>query len=243
MSKTYDQKITDMNIQWHKSEAYYYDVIHPAISSIFEQRRLKTELKKLVSEINTTKPILDLGSGTGNIIKILRELGVEAIACDISPDMLVENPAKVKVLCNAAHLPFSDNYFGCIISYSVFHHFPNPSKVIEEICRVSDSNCILYLDHDPFAPKTKFRPFTKKHLIGWIFSLIIHPSKTIKLLKYIIYGRKKHIKNIANLQESEDLNRLNVPEMIKILEDSGFKVRIRIYGDLSYLKAYKEELK
>ena len=232
-------KVLNQNIQMFRLNASSYEAIQPCSSNIFEQRRLRKEIKKLVSEGDMTKPILDLGSGTGNLIRHLKKLGVDAIACDISPDMLKINPANYKVLCDATHLPFRDGYFGAIVSYSVFHHFPDPNAVMKELCRVASSNCILYLDHDPFTPLTKLKPFTKDSIAGWAIGLILNPGRVIKVLKYLLWGRQRHLRNIVGLGHSENLSRVKPLELVSILKTSSFEVNLVDYKGGSYLKAHR----
>jgi len=233
--------VIKQNIQWHRTEAYFYNCTHPEDFSVFEQRRLRREIKRLVSEIDVSKPVLDLGSGTGHLAGHLRKFGVEAIACDLSPDMLAENPAKTKVLCDATNLPFDDGHFGAVVGYSVFHHFPDPNAVMREVCRVADNRCILFFDHDPFVSGgiMKRHNFTLVDFIGWLFYLTVSPKQVKRLAQYALWGRKRHLANIASLNSSESFERVRVGELVEILEDAGFRVELVGYGGGSYLKAYR----
>lgn len=233
--------VIEQNIQWHKTEAYFYNCTHPEDFSVFEQRRLRREIRSLVFEIDKSQPVLDLGSGTGHLVEHLRKFGVEPIVCDLSPDMLAENPAKTKVLCDATNMPFNDGYFGSVVGYSIFHHFPDPNKVMREVCRVASKRCVLYFDHDPFISGgvMKRHNFTPIDFIGWLFYLMVNPRQVMRLVQYALWGRKRHLANIALLNNSESFDRVDTGALVKILEDVGFRVELVAYGGGSYLKAYR----
>ena len=89
---------TRQNIEYHRTEAHFYNATHPEIYNLAEQKRLSRQIHKLVAELAPSLPVLDLGSGTGNIAEKVQRRGVQVIACDISTDMLKENKAKHKVI-------------------------------------------------------------------------------------------------------------------------------------------------
>jgi 2-polyprenyl-3-methyl-5-hydroxy-6-metoxy-1,4-benzoquinol methylase len=85
------KKIRDANINVHRIEAKYYDLIHPEVYGKFEQKRINSILKKVdklvKNNIEYNKRALDFGSGTGNITGKLLELGYTVTAVDISSEM------------------------------------------------------------------------------------------------------------------------------------------------------------
>lgn len=235
--------ILNQNIQWHKTEAYFYNCTHPEDFNIFEQKRLRREIRAVLSRMRGKLPVLDLASGTGNLVSHIRRYGVEPIACDLSPEMLAENPAKEKILCDVTHMPFGDGYFGAMFSYSVFHHFPDPEAVMKEVIRVSAPQSILYFDHDFDLLDRKHRlgryGFTLMDVFGWILWLLINPKHLKRLFEYFLWGRKKHLANIASLDNSEDPKRVNMRSLIGILEEAGFDVLVKKYGSGCYVKAVR----
>ena len=236
-------EILRQNIQWHKTEAYYYESTHPENYNIFEQGRLKRQIKAYVKGINSRLPVLDLGSGTGHLVRHMRHCGIEPVACDLSIDMLRENPAKNRVVCDATRLPFRSGSFGGIVSYSVFHHFPSPVAVMREVIRVANNESVLLFDHDPFIPHSTHRigryGFTGKDLIGWGLWLIWHPKQLWRLLHYLMVGRMMHLANISELRESEDEGRVNKMELLVVLHQAGFNTSVESYGKNSSLKAWR----
>lgn len=96
-------------------------------------------------DIARFKTILDVGSGSGQILKhILKHTTSETtiVACDLSPQMLIRarerlNTERVDfVAADMTHLPFADNSFDCITCGWVIEHLPEPTPGLKEMTRV-----------------------------------------------------------------------------------------------------------
>jgi ubiquinone/menaquinone biosynthesis C-methylase UbiE len=151
------------NVRLHKSEAYFYKVQHPEIYNIKEQTRMKQLLTLHLFEMASNVLCVDVGSGTGNICSHLKNLKKEVIACDLSKDMLKENKnAAHRIVCDAGNLPLKDHISNLTSTYSFFHHVPDASKVIREICRITkEKEAKLYFDHDNFTANASFSDKSK----------------------------------------------------------------------------------
>lgn len=81
---------------------------------------------------------LEVGAGTGEISKALRETGHEVVATDISPNMVMEIQKKGidAVVCDAEKLPFPDSSFDTIIGAEMIYYLDRPSRFIQEAKRV-----------------------------------------------------------------------------------------------------------
>jgi len=245
MQPTDHRTVLEHNIRLHETEAYFYNATHPENFNVFEQRRLKREVRKLSTEVEPSLPVLDLASGTGNVSDRLREAGLSPVACDLSPDMLRENCAEHKVRCDVTRLPFKDSSFGAVTAYSVFHHLPDPASAVEEIGRVAAPQCVLYFDHDRFLPREEGTlgnyPFTVSDLLGWLLWLALHPRYIKRLFQYALWGRKAHLRNIRGLDQAESHERTNPEELVRILEREGFRVNLGRHRGGSFLKAYRKK--
>ena len=93
-------RILEANVAVHKSEAKYYELIHPEVYSRFEQKRVTSTLKlvdKLVAVDGVNeKRVLDVGAGTGNLTGKFLQMGYHVTAIDISKKMcsLLQNKYK-----------------------------------------------------------------------------------------------------------------------------------------------------
>jgi ubiquinone/menaquinone biosynthesis C-methylase UbiE len=92
--------------------------------------------------------VLDVPCGGGRVTVHLAKRGYRMSAGDLSDAMLEiarESTTKAGCSCEVARqdverLSFSDRAFDAIISFRLFHHFPNREireRVVKELCRVS----------------------------------------------------------------------------------------------------------
>lgn len=119
--------------------------------------------------------MLEPGCGRGEFLNHFKELGLDVVGVDISPEAVeFENDLDVK-LCDveSEKLPFNDDSFDVIYSKSFIEHLYYPEKFLEEAYRVLkpggilltlapdwESNYKIYFDD--FTHRT---PFTKISLI------------------------------------------------------------------------------
>ena len=120
-----------------------------------KEQRLLRILSKIIPELDS--PVLDMGSGTGILIPVLKEVLVNSdqiVEFDISRSMLKKAQAKFKNIDNInfiqsdGHLlPFMNQSFASIVCFAVFPHFHNPMKAIQEFHRVLQNRGILVILH------------------------------------------------------------------------------------------------
>lgn len=119
------------------------------------------ELLKTLTRLNCyPKEILDLGCGTGEAEENLHTQFIRIVGVDLSRGMISE--AKNKniqdcefTLSNALKLPFRDNNFNLVFSFSLFHHLEpaNWISALKEVKRVLTKRGILVIcEHNPGNP-------------------------------------------------------------------------------------------
>lgn len=158
------------NIRLHKKEAESYEKDKTEIYNEREQERIRSVLCKIEEYLGTGDSelkALDLGCGTGNILKKLDPHFDEVIGIDLSDDMLsvassnIEGDNPKLVRGRIANLPFPDGCFDMVSAYSLLHHLPSFSKPISEISRVLKEGGIIYIDHEPIEREN---PLVKAYL-------------------------------------------------------------------------------
>ena len=103
--------------------------------------RINNWQRELIKRIPQVENILDIGTGTGEIVKKLKETHQNSniIGLDVSFNMLKKAKEKVKncffIKASAYSLPFKNNSLDAVLSSLVFRHLDN-EKALEEFDRV-----------------------------------------------------------------------------------------------------------
>jgi ubiquinone/menaquinone biosynthesis C-methylase UbiE len=156
--QTFKDQIHKANIEVHRSEAKYYEAIHPEVYSRKEQKRVWSQLKAIDQQIvNYQRIALDVGAGTGNLTGKLLEMGYHVTATDISPEMCAilkkkfaaYLPDKLVVINSPIEsLTFGNGKFDLITSYSVLHHLPDYVSALHTLCGFLKKGGVVYIDHE-----------------------------------------------------------------------------------------------
>lgn len=162
------KRIHEANIEVHRFEAKYYEVLHPEVFGSREQKRIESILDIVDNLIvHNQKRALDFGAGTGNLTGKLLDRGYEVVAVDISAEMCSILQMKYKTFLEAGKLvvlnsPVEDLSFGrgefdLIAGYSVLHHLPDYLDTIQRLSVFLKKGGVMYLDHEasPFYWKNE----------------------------------------------------------------------------------------
>lgn len=195
MKITESNKIKD-NAEAHNIIADVYDVKHPEIFNAIEQRRIEQTIEALLNKVGKNNPkILDFGSGTGNLTLKFLNKGCFVTACDISQkelDILMKkviNNSNLKIcLLEDKKLPFEDNSFDIVATYSVLHHIPDYLFTIKEFIRVLKPGGYIYIDHEANENRWKPNTFLKEYNNLTRQTLFEHFIKLLKTGELFTYN-------------------------------------------------------
>ena len=193
------EKIREANVTVHRSEAKYYELIHPEIYNRYEQKRVSSALKmvdKLVSDDGRdTKRALDVGAGTGNLTGKLLRMGYNVTATDISAEMCeilerkykkyLESKKLVVVNSPIEDVSFSNGDFDLIVCYSVLHHLPDYVGAVQRFAGFLKEGGVMYLDHEtsPF-----FWTSEAASVARMVKAAYFHSNPLLNGLHYLIAG-------------------------------------------------------
>lgn len=94
--------------------------------------------------------VLDIGTGCGHLVKLLRDSGIDAWGVEVS-DYALENSCAAGFILKASmlDLPFRDDYFDVVFSQGVWEYIPEDlvPKGRDEIWRVGKAQ-LHNIDHD-----------------------------------------------------------------------------------------------
>ena len=102
----------------------------------------------LVSPQCVDRDVLEVGCGTGMILKEIQPIARRAIGIDISSGMLSQAESRgLEVLeASATALPFEDSSFDVVYSFKVLAHVENIELALQEIARVLRPGGIAVLE-------------------------------------------------------------------------------------------------
>lgn len=104
-------------------------------------RRLRSYILHLC-DLKPGWSILDVGSGSGWVVRALASRGVHVISVDLSPKNLVRIRAEIGsnstdfLVGDAYRLPFQDGSFDLVIASELLEHLESPSEGVRELQRV-----------------------------------------------------------------------------------------------------------
>lgn len=185
-------------------QANTYDVDKTGKHARGQYKYVLNELQQL-----DFQKILDVGCGTGEILKSIKERYsfVQLCGLDISEEMLKQANDKLKgtatlILGDAENITLETNSFGLLLCTDSFHHYPNPQQAISEFYRV--------LKHGKFLLIADYwKPF---------------PIRQIMNL-FISYSNEGDVKIYSKKEIIEFLKRGGFQEIIyKKIKNSGYLV-------------------
>jgi len=103
--------------------------------------RSQTVYERIWPYIKNSQKIIDIGSGTGDVTKLIKDSGKDITPVDVAD---FHGPRLVKtVIYNGKTLPFKDNSFDTALLLMVMHHTPNPEIVFKEAGRVAKNIVVI----------------------------------------------------------------------------------------------------
>lgn len=118
------------------------NIITSIHSKLVFSRRTKIIANLIAQLIPNEAQVLDVGCGDGLIDSYIMNLRPDANITGV--DILKREKTYIPVtLYDGIKLPFSDNYFDCIIFIDVLHHTNNPEIILVEAKRVSKKTIII----------------------------------------------------------------------------------------------------
>ncbi len=101
-------------------------------------------------ELDRRERVLDVGAGTGELTRVLREeCACTVIALDADADLLAET-ADPRVRGDATRLPFTDGAFDLVVCQALLVNLPDPAATVREFARVS-SGAVAAIEPDNSA--------------------------------------------------------------------------------------------
>lgn len=150
-------------------------------------------LKSILAELPPEAQVLEVACGTGHSTELLQAMGLDYVACDLTPDMIAQarerlgEPAAF-VLANALRLPFADRRFDAAVSTRFLHLFARPGQrqILAEMVRVLRPGGMLVVDFDNFTSR-------------WLLAV---PHLFYNLARYRRLAPDTHYNRIAEVEQT-----------------------------------------
>lgn len=227
--ETIDEKVAKANWNFHNTNANCYDEHHAGdILSFVSQERLRHNLARL--RVNGKKPsrLLDLGCGTGNILRnadASLKVGIDISTNSIDRAKLFTPHVFVG---DIASLPFADESFDVVTAFSVLHHVVDIEKLLMEVYRVLVPCGMFYSDWDPNRSSGALRRLRAQILAFPIVRKLKCSVKNIfplpkEVLQDEAVAKAKYEYALANYHEDISSHKKFNPRVLrKLLRKIGF---------------------
>lgn len=125
-----------------KKDASFYNQDYFQKRDALPQHFAQT-LKQLFQKLRVKK-ILDVGCGTGKLVRFLNDSGFQAIGCDKSREAI---KISGQIRASATRIPFKSGSFDCVTAISLIEHLTpkESSQFIEEVRRILKTNGYFFL--------------------------------------------------------------------------------------------------
>ena len=105
------------------------------------RKRSKIVVGRIISYLENSKNILDVGSGPGDVAFLLQKSGKKVTAVDVDD---FHGPRLVNtIIYDGEKLPFQNSSFDTALLLMVLNHTPNPDLVFQETSRVANNIIII----------------------------------------------------------------------------------------------------
>jgi SAM-dependent methyltransferase len=180
---------------------------------------------------------LDLGCGTGNVLKFSQKEYDMAVGVDVSTVLLklAQQRCHYVLQADMVFLPFKSGSFSMASAFSVLHHLYDPTQVFIEVSRVLRRGGIFYSDWDPnkrdlVKARIRWRAFvflqSVYRMLRRSYAAFRHPGDK-KSLELDFLAQRPELQEVYALAEFREQGcyaerGINVDELIAILSAYGF---------------------
>ncbi|MFT5434729.1 MAG: ubiquinone/menaquinone biosynthesis C-methylase UbiE, partial [Myxococcota bacterium] len=192
----------------HDESRKYYDTF----ASGYEKQRhhgyhqwLDDRTIGLLKPLATGKKVLEVGAGTGLLLRGVAEFADEAVGMDLSHGMLekAQQRGLTVVEGSATELPFADASFDLVYSFKVLAHVPDIEGTLREITRVTKPGGRMVLE---FYNKRSLRHMIRR----------LRPSLTV--------GPGTDESQVYTRFHNQDELEAMLPNNVRLADVSGFRV-------------------
>ena len=166
------------------------------------------ELLYRYTDLSEGSKVLDVGCGTGTILKTFSEFEkIEGHGIDVEPNMLKVARQKCPDMdireCSCENTPYKDDYFDSLTACMAYHHFPDKNAFEKEALRILKPGGKIYIADPSFPlPIRKLLNFLCRNINGEFFSSAEMKERFEKQGFKYIGTQKDHYAQLVILQKA-----------------------------------------
>jgi len=151
-NNTLEKQIKDANRKIYNNKSVE---LYNQNESIFNDKRkaVTTSILENAAAVSGKERYLDIGTGTGNLLRIAQKIFTHTYGADISENMLAQIQKDFSLsslfASDAEALPVKNSSINCVSCYAMLHHLLKHDKLFNECYRILRPGGSLYTDHDP----------------------------------------------------------------------------------------------
>ncbi len=223
------------------------------VRQVFRPANEKIVKEILDTYVPTEKPIVEVGAGTGELLKVVPEYAKRVVATEQSERSLIQNPTAKKVRADAYDLPFSNNSTSAVVGYASYDTFLDLPLAMEEAERVLQNGGVFihFLDIDACASTVFFNeqrrgmvilPSRIKKENGFPVVKVIRLEDILSKYKDIPSHLQKFIGNYIGNQEEQYRELMSSPEYNQVKEELATFADTLTGEEITFKSYFKQKL-
>lgn len=119
--------------------------------------------KALIDSIKKAAPesLLDIGCGTGNVLRLLAGGKTRLYGVDFSKEMIAQAKTQLGqnaelAVGDAEALPYAADSFDALVCNASFHHYPHPDAVLAQMRKVAKNGALLFMGEGYIPQPARF---------------------------------------------------------------------------------------
>lgn len=217
------------------------------------------KLKNILSGESKNLKVLDVGTGRGDFIEVLKEslpgyssiIGIDTEQVTVDKAIEKNRDKRIDFMCmSGENIEFEDNSIDVISISNTLHHLPNKEKVLQEIKRVVKQNGIIIINEmiSDNQSEKQLSHVALHHLQGELDTLFgICHNRTFTLQELVKIVEDLKLEKLDMLQyntHEEQKSSENLEEEKEILNQcfNALEVKINKISDLKQREEYLETL-
>lgn len=197
--------------QFYSDEASVYESTRygTGYGSLFRQLHYKV-VSDVCEGVQSDAQVLEVACGTGHTTRLLNSLGISSVACDLTPNMMIQardsidsNKASTSfVQTSAFSLPFADNSVDFLISTRFLHLFgiDDQDLLVREFNRVLKPGGTLLVDFDNLVAR-------------WFYAI---PHLFYNLIRYRRFAPDSNYNSTKQVSRSLTDNGFQTPDILGV---------------------------